>query len=193
MDLDGMFKILCCEYFRRDQISSKFKINNTSSIQFWNQFIEVMNFIFNFISSTKKGTFKKLSPYIGNKIAFILMLEHISLVGTLSWIKLLVKYTIAIQMLNKCIIKAGRPMGSWRHTALHWECPHLDSGDQRSVSHPMPRPPSASELASGQMRPAMIVIWSQLWLVMMWERQPGAAEDNNFCNCYDHYYWTSSM
>ena len=148
MDLDGMFKILCCEYFRRDQISSKFKINNTSSIQFWNQFIEVMNFIFNFIYlfSTKKGTFKKLSPYIGNKIAFILMLEHISLVGTLSWIKLLVKYTIAIQMLNKCIIKAGRPMACWRHTALLWECPHLDSGDQRSVSHPMLRPHSASEL-----------------------------------------------
>ena len=149
-----------------------------------------MNFIFNFISSTKKGTFKKLSPYMGNKIAFILMLEHISLVGTLSWIKLLVKYTIAIQMLNKCIIKAGRPMGARRHAALHWECPHLDSGDQRSVS--LGLPPLVS-LASGQMWLAIIVIWSQLWLVMMWERQPGAAADNNFCNCYDHYYWTSSM
>ena len=129
-----MCKILCCEYLKRDQISSKFKINNTSSIQFWNQFIEVMNFIFNLISFTKKGTLKKVSPYIGNKIAFILMLEHISLVGTLSWIKLLVKYTIAIQMLNKCIINPDRPMGSWRQGALHWQSSHLESGDQRSAS-----------------------------------------------------------
>ena len=124
------------------------------------------------------------------------MLEHISLEGTLSWIKLLVKYTIAIQMLNKCIIKTSRPMGGWRQVALHWEWSHLDTGTglASAPSLTAARPLSApSSLASSQMWLAMIVIWSQLWFVMMWERQRGAAADNNFCNCYDHYYWTSSM
>ena len=111
--------------FRRIK-SPKFQINNTSSIQFWNQFIWRDEFYLQFLFIWRKDFSKQVSPYIGNKIGFILMLGHISLVGTVSWIKLLVKYTIAIQMLNKCIINSGRPMGCWRLGALHSEFPHLE-------------------------------------------------------------------